>query len=869
MQTVRNTLASLGTASLLLVAHGAQAQQPVSPRTLENPAPALRAQRPIPQPPIAPRRPPNRLNEEQEAERREAERQRERERERQQAQQDEAPARPQQSNQQRRTSARQQGRFQLDFNKADIADVVQTISDFTGRLFIVPENVRGKITIIGPDDGTGLVTADEAYAAFLAALEANNWTVYPVGSYLKLVEKRGAATTNVWTYVDPESPTPADERMVTKIIRLNHIDTDTVTNPIKQLMSKDATVIPLPPDTLIVTEVSLNLRRIERILEALDQPGGGEELRIIQVEYATASEIADKLTQIFEPSAAGGPTSSRGRPTPPRPATATDTAGGDGTATAASVSRVIPDDRTNKLIVFANRKGFEQLETLLRQLDVPTGDTGRVNVYYLENANAEDLSNTLQTLLQGQQQTAPTRPTRRGQPAQQASDQTGALFSGEIKISADPATNSLVVVASAQDYRNLVRVIEQLDIPRRQVFVEAVIMEVNLRDDNEFGINFHGGATVDTADGIAPIVIGNQVGQASSLNVGSLLSMGGFLAGIQGSPIPAVAELGVNLPSFGVILHAMTSSSDVNVLSTPHLLTTDNEEAEITVGQNVPFQAGYAPQGISNLLGGQGQQGNNIAGGLLGSALGGFGLSSFYAPIQRQNVELKLKIKPQINESDYVRLEIDQQTEEIAEQDPVLGPTTARRTAKTVIVAKDQSTVVIGGLVQERTIKSVAKTPILGDIPVLGWLFRDNSTTKAKTNLLLFLTPYIIRDQDDFRRIFERKMREREQFIATFYGTSTEYEVPIDFARKAGPVALLARDVENEMNRLENGGPGTRGEVRIAPRTPAEPVPPNEEIPFQSNEPPPPLPPEPPAEPTDETEAPAPEAGEEAEPATP
>src|SRR5690606_40878053 len=113
-----------------------------------------------------------------------------------------------------------QGRFQLDFNKAEIQDVVQTISDFTGRLFIVPENIRGRITIIGPEDGTGLVTADEAYAAFLAALEANNWTVYPVGSYLKLVEKRGAATTNVWTYVDPESPTPADERMVTKIIRL-------------------------------------------------------------------------------------------------------------------------------------------------------------------------------------------------------------------------------------------------------------------------------------------------------------------------------------------------------------------------------------------------------------------------------------------------------------------------------------------------------------------------------------------------------------------------------------------------------------------------------------------------------------------------
>src|SRR5690606_21397046 len=268
---------------------------------------------PIPQPPIAPRQAP-RPPEEAEREREEEERQPQQ-------------ARPRSDTTQRRTSARQQGRFQLDFNKAEITDVVQTISDFTGRLFIVPDNVRGKITIVGPEDGTGLVTADEAYAAFLSALEANNWTVYPVGAYLKLVEKRGAANANVWTYVEPGSQVPADERVVTKIIRLRHIDTDTVANPIKQLMSKDATVISMPPDTLIVTEVALNLRRIERILDTLDQPGGGEELRVIQVEYATATEIADKLMQIFEPTSTGPGT--RGRPTPARPTPPSDTPGSD------------------------------------------------------------------------------------------------------------------------------------------------------------------------------------------------------------------------------------------------------------------------------------------------------------------------------------------------------------------------------------------------------------------------------------------------------------------------------------------------------------------------------------------------------------
>jgi len=828
MQSLRTAASTSTLAALLLAAVPAFAQVPVRPapgqpldrsrarqvapqQMPERPLPP--APRPVPSRPTPPPQPQPQQNQGSTAN---------------QGGQNDAAAR-----ERLRQASQRRGKFQLDFNKADIADVVQTISDFTGKLFIVPENIRGKITIVGPEDGSGLVTADEAYAAFLAGLEANNWTVYPVGKYLKLVEKRAAATSNTWTYIDPGSPIPDDERVVTKVIRLHYVDTDTVSNPLKQLMSKDATLIPMPPDTLIVTEVSLNLRRIEKILAALDQPGGGDELRLIQIDYATAAEISEKLLQIFEAGGgAGKPGGGRpagGRAVSPRAApsgqaAAAPAAEAGGEQGAPSITRVIPDERTNKLIVIANRKAFEQIEGIIRQLDVPTGETGRVNVYYLENANAEDLSATLQSLTQGGAPQTSNRagapPNRRGAAAERAAAQgvqAAELFSGEVKISADKATNSLVIVASAQDYKNLVRVIEKLDIPRRQVFVEAVIMEVNLRNNNDFGVSWHGGATADTENGVAPIVFGSQLGSASSLNLSSLVSMGGFLAGMQGPPIPAASELGVALPSFGVVMHAMTRNSDVNVLSTPHILTSDNEEAEITVGQNVPFQAGYAPQGISNLLGNAGTNGVNNSNLLAGALGSGFGLGSLYAPIQRQNVELKLKIKPQINESNYIRMTVEEQTEEIAEQDAVLGPTTAKRTAKTVVVAQDQTTVVIGGLIQERTIKSVQKTPILGDIPVLGWLFRDNSTTKSKTNLLLFLTPYIIRDQSDFRRIFERKMKEREEFLAAFYGTSAEYEVPIDFARKAGPAATLTRDVHKEMQKLENGGPGAPGESKVEP----------------------------------------------------
>ncbi|MGI5863424.1 MAG: type II secretion system protein GspD, partial [Myxococcales bacterium] len=288
-----------------------------------------------------------------------------------------------------------------------------------------------------------------------------------------------------------------------------------------------------------------------------------------------------------------------------------------------------------------------------------------------------------------------------------------------------------------------------------------------------------------------------------------LAQLGGFLAGLQGPLLESFP-----IPAFSIVMQALQKSSDVNVLSTPHILTSDNEEAEITVGQNVPFQAGVTSSLLGSGLGSTaGAAGLNTA--ALGGLLGGYG--GLIAPIQRTNVELKLKIKPQINESDYIRLQIEEQTEEIAERDPQLGPTTAKRSAKTTIVARDQQTVVIGGLIQERTVKSVEKTPLLGDIPIVGRLFRSTSTEKMKTNLLLFLTPYIVRDQADFRRIFERKLKERQEFVEQFYGRQPGYSVPIDYARKAGPLATMFKAQDEARRKAENGGPGAPDERLILP----------------------------------------------------
>ncbi len=729
----------------------------------------------------------------------------------------------------------------MSFDKRDLTEVIQFVSQFTQRNFILPERVSGKITILSNSP----IPADDVWNVFVAALDANNWAVYPVGKYWKLVEKKQSSRANIPIYLERGQEPPPNEQMVTKLFKLRYVEADQMRNVLNQFTSRDSDFQIFPPDTLVISDLGLNMRRLEKLVAQLDQPGGSEEIHIVPVQYAGAQELAQKLTEIFQAQASGRGTVVRhlgvaepilqpGQPIavpPPGTAPTTTSAG------PVQVGKIIPEERTNKLIVLAGARSFQRVLALIRQLDVPAGEGG-VHVYYLENAKAEDVASTLQSLAQGVRHAGTTGgrpPTVGGLPGAQggAGAPTGPvtadLFSGEVKITADKNTNSLVVIASQADYRNLVKVVERLDIRRRQVFVEAVIMEVNLENDLNLGVSMHGGTIFNDvsfrgANGDAPLVVGSELGGVNSIGgLASLGSLGGFLAGLQGPPI-TVPGLNVTLPSFAILLNALQTSSDVNVISTPHVIMTDNTEGEITVGQNVPFQAGYAPSGLSSLVSGTTTTtgttatGTTGASALTGSLLGLGGLNSLYAPIQRQNVELRLRIKPQINESDYVRLDVDEQTEEIASVDKVLGPTTAKRSAKTTVVAKDQETVVIGGLIQERTIKDVQKVPVLGSLPVLGWLFRSESTKKTRTNLLLFLTPYIIRDQSDYRRIFERKMAERAEFVKRFYGEEGQYQAAIDYERKPGPLSRVRRGVEQELNRYENGGPGSADERVIGPQ---------------------------------------------------
>ena len=690
-------------------------------------------------------------------------------------------------------------RFNVLFDRVDVDKLVQTAADVTCRTFIVPDNIKGKISIIGPDQGHGNVSAEEFYSAFLAALDANGMTIVRSGSFFRILEKSKANKSAVETVVDSHE-VHTNEEMVTRLFQLRNAELEPVRAALAQLVSPGAEIVPFPPDVLILTEVGSNLQRIEKIVAQLDV-APADQLTVIQVKFASAQDVADKVQRILDK-----PRNSGAKPP-------------------ASGHLVLADERTNKLIVLSNPATVERILQLLADLDVPLPGDGQVNFYPLKNAEAKEIVATLEPLLQGARGKqpaplyggtpgtappgnlgAPGMPQPPKSPAPGATPpsaaQVAGLITGEVKISASEATNGLVVIANPADYRSLIRLIEQLDTPRKQVFIEAAILEIDVEHDSDFGVSFHGVVT-----GSTPVFLGtNYPGQPNSLSLANLLTTNGALAGVQGPILTDLSsQLGVNIPQFGVILHALQQTSDVNVISTPHLLALDNKEAQIHVGQKVPFQTGYSPAAV--------QQAQNA-----GVSPTVNSISQLYAPITRENVELKLIVTPHVGEGDDLRLDIDEQTEEITSTDKVLGPTTSTRGTKTTVVAQNHRTIVLGGIMEDHVLESVAKIPILGDIPLLGHLFRSTTKKNVKTNLLLFLTPHIIRSRADFEEISERKRQERQKLLEEFWGERGAGEPPVDFTHKLGPLAAMAAAIRHEENRPENGGGGNPGEHLVRPR---------------------------------------------------
>jgi general secretion pathway protein D len=699
--------------------------------------------------------------------------------------------------------------------ETELKDLITWVMGFTCKNFVLDPRIVStgkKVTVIAPLK----MSQADAYRVFLVALSTMGLTVVPKGNVVRIVE---SATAKNETIPIMKKGVPADEdQMVRYILRPSYVQTETLRGALDSVRSPAGSV-QAAGSVLIITDYASQVRDMMSLAKTLDVPGNNEGIYTIPIRHADATQLAQKLNEILGLSGGGAgaaapPAGGGGRPggrqvnAPGAPPPAGGGPPPSEDIGSAVPSKIMTDERTNTLIVVSNEAGYLRVKALVDRLDIVLDTEGgsAIRVYPLENALAKDLATTLNNALQGRQQQAGAAGAKPGQPGAPAPapapaggpGDLGAALEGQVRVVNDDPTNSLIVMSSGRDYLAIKDVIRRLDQPRRQIFIEALILEVGLDKELDLGTSSHGGLPVD--NGSALVLGGVQTSTLKSLNVASLASLTGLIGGIVGSPLTnSQTFLGTSIPSFAVLVQALANQSNTNVLSTPNVIAIDNEKAEFSVGNNIPYKAGLSFGGFGVPTGGTG-----AAGGLPTGAIG--------QNIQREKLTLDLNVTPHISSNDAVRLEIEQNAKDLASKDPDLGPTWSERKLKTQVVVHDQETVVIGGLIQERDVYSVTKVPLLGDIPVLGYLFKYTTKQKKKTNLLIMLTPYIIKDRLDLETIRERKLREYHEFTAAFSNLNeAKYEPQVDYRRKRGLVEEINRQIQSvEEDAAAIGAAGKR-----------------------------------------------------------
>ncbi len=611
----------------------------------------------------------------------------------------------------------------VNFVDVDIATVVKFISEVTGKNFVFDDRVKGNITIIAPSK----LSVNEAFSLFTSALELKGFTIVPAGKVYKIVPIAQAKQTG--TEILKDDSATVNDTYITKLIQLKSISAEKALNFLQPLISKDGHISSYGPSNMImIVDSAMNIEKILKILEVIDKPGA-EEPELIMLKYANAEDVVKIISEALDLKTRTQAVA----PRLPRPGESVSTVSIEETKT-----NVFADTRLNAVILIsADKQERETIKRIISLMDIPLPEaTSKINVYFLENADATELAKVLEEMISGL--------TSQVKTLQGSPQSLKAVLEGRITISPDKATNSLIIVASPADYQNLIQVIKQLDKKRRQVYVEAMIVEASIDRLRELGTKWRVLAEKDNE----PVTIGGfGTLDASSLQ-NILFGLTGMTAGGMGNfldvkintikPDGTIATSTLTVPGFAALFSLNEFRGAVNVLSTPQILTSDNKEAEIVVGENVPFISKRERDVTTT---------NTV-------------LSS----IERKDVGITLRITPQITEGDYVRLDIYQEISSVKpESETILiniGPTTTKRSTKTSVVVKDNQTVVIGGLMEERDEESINKVPLLGDIPILGWFFKNKTIEKKKTNLLVFLTPHIVREADHLTTLTDEKRLE-------------------------------------------------------------------------------------------------------------
>jgi general secretion pathway protein D len=619
----------------------------------------------------------------------------------------------------------------MDFTDVELPVLIKFMSEQTKKNFIFDDRVQGKITIISPRR----VTLEEAYNVFLFVLQAKGFTTVTQGNTIKIVAAREARQDTIHTGVS-KGTAPAE--FITRLVPLKYLQSAEVVPLLAPLVSKDGMVSAFgSSNTLLLIDSRANIDRIVTILSEVDDEGPTGILRVYPLAYALAADAAKTLTTVYLEGAPATPT------TPAR-------VRGFGIRPVRGVAvKFLPDARTNSVIVYAGQEMQDEVADLLKKIDIPvSAGTGRINVYYLENADAEEVSKVLASLSKERTGAAPPAPAPGARVAPVPAT-GGAVVSAEleggVKVTADKATNALIIVASANDYETLVGVIKKLDIRRRQVFVEATIMEIDVGKALDLGVEWRAAAAVGGGQNGA--IIGGA-------NYGIQGGMNELLAGIAaGAPLifPGTGLVaggiggsvtlpdGTKIPAIAAVLRASAANNNLNILSAPHLLTQNNKEAEIIVAENIPFITSTSRDSTN--------------------------LANVINTVERKDVGITLRITPHIHESEFVSMDIYQEASALKQdalslaQSATVGPTWTKRSAKTTVLVKSGDTMILGGIMQDNFTKNVTKIPLLGDIPFLGALFRYTSENKTKTNLLIMLTPHIIQEPAALSKPLEDRQR--------------------------------------------------------------------------------------------------------------
>ncbi len=577
----------------------------------------------------------------------------------------------------------------LNFSDVDISTMVKFISDLTGKDFIMDDRVKGKISIYSPTK----LSPDEAFNLFTSVLDLKGFTLVQMGKVYKIVPKTDAKQESVKVFTGAERG-PVNESYIAHVVTLQNISAQDALAFLQPTVSKDGHLSVFgPSNMLLMVDSAANIQKNLTLLRLIDIPQRREDADVIYLKNADPDGVVSIVKEwLLNREKAATPA---GRPVNPP-------------------NSIVADTRLNAVVVFGTDNEKAEIRKLVALVDTaPPASTSKVNVYFLEYADATEIAKVLDTMLKGMPTAGqPGQPGRPAAPAQQS-----PFEGGKITVTPDKATNSLIVMASPTDYQNLLEVIKKLDRKRRQVFVSAVIAEISLDKLNDAGLQ-----TVISGGGVT--------GTTAAAGIYDPFN---FVASQSGTAQNLVYQVLNGLATstntqFGATVKALEQKNILNILSTPTIMTSDNKEAEIFVGENVPF--------------------------LSSSNLSSTGLSQ--QSIERKDTGITLRITPQITEGDYVKLDIYQEISAVKDalnKGAAADITTTKRSAKTSVMVKDDQTVVIGGLIQDQESKVVNKVPFLGDIPLFGWLFKTRSTTRQKTNLMILLTPRIVKGPDDMTAI--------------------------------------------------------------------------------------------------------------------